>query len=95
MLLQGEPAAGVGIILIHEIDGLLIVHENLNVVAFDDDVLGPPGVVLDQLLIDRHKVVEAAGPDRIGVGIIDLRFVAWRESRDLNAARTYMPEFPP
>ena len=40
-----------------EIDGLLIVHKNLNMIAFDDHVLLPPGIVGNQLLENLHEVV--------------------------------------
>ncbi len=80
MLLQGEMAAGVGVLFVDVIDGLLVIHENLDVIALHDDVLRPPGVVGDQLFEYFDEVVETAGADRVRVSIVDLRLIPLGES---------------
>ena len=80
VLLQGKMPARESVFFVDEIHRLFVIDEDLNVVAFDDDVLGPPGVVGNQLLEHLDEIVETARADRIFVRVVDLRFVALRKS---------------
>src|SRR5260370_675412 len=88
MLLEGEVALGVAILLIDEVDGRLTVQLDDDVVAFGDDFLREPLIGLDELIVDEHLLflrgavavaaigVKAAGADLVAVGRVDLSLVA-------------------
>src|SRR5262245_19892743 len=54
----------------------LVVDLDGDVFVFDDDVIGVPLVVFDQLLPDVHYIVEAAGLLPIGVRLVNLHLEA-------------------
>src|SRR5262249_38667060 len=85
--LQGAGALGIRVVFVHEVNGRLAIDLDNVVVALGNHFLGEPLVGLVQLLLDDDLVavlgrqfakggVQAAGPNRIAVGGIDLGLVA-------------------
>lgn len=66
--LRSLPVFGLG-----PIADLLAVHEDLHVLALDDDVFGEPLVILEGFFVVLH-VVDAAGFLPVAVGVVDLDF---------------------
>ncbi len=80
VLLQGDVTGGERILVLDMIHHLLVVHENLDVVAVRDDMLREPGVGRHQLLQDLDEVIQAAGAYRIAMRAVHLRFITSRKT---------------
>src|SRR5260370_40688554 len=98
MLLEGEVALGVAILLIDEVDGRLTVQLDDDVVAFGDDFLREPLIGLDELIVDEHLLflcaagavaaiaVKSSGTDLVAVIRGDLPVIAGWEGRGARGA---------
>lgn len=61
VLLQSQQALLVSVLLIDVIHHNLAVYFDDDVISVGDDVLGPPGVIRNELFFDVGKAVEASG----------------------------------
>src|SRR5439155_19678941 len=68
-----EIAAGLRALWFIVFKHLFPIHQHGDAAAFDDDFLGPPFIVARGRLEDVDEAIEAAGLDRVAVGVIDLR----------------------
>ena len=67
-----EVPAGLGAGRLGVLEDALAIHDDRNAAAFDDDLLGPPFLVLRRRSADVNQAIKAAGLDPVTVRIVDL-----------------------
>src|SRR4051812_12009867 len=70
----GPFSPAVPIRRLRPIHDLLVVHLDRDGIAFDDDVFREPLVIFRRHLVVVDDMVEAPGPDVIGVRVVHLNF---------------------
>ena len=80
MLLQSQVSLFPRVLFIHKINDHLIVYLDDHSISNGNDVLGPPGVIFDQLFTDFDEVIQGAGALRIRTGVLYLGLISFGPS---------------